>query len=153
MELQTLRTVIRPFRETDFGDLQEILGDSRTMEALEPAYTPEKTRKFLQTFCIQKRGALAVEEENRGKVIGYILFCPQEADVYEMGWIFNRQYWGRGLAYESCAAVLEYGFSVRKAHKIWAETIDEEKSVGLMEKLGMHPEGILRSHTRDRQRN
>jgi RimJ/RimL family protein N-acetyltransferase len=35
------------------------------------------------------------------------------------------------------------------AHKIFAETIDPVGSVGLMEKLGMTREGVLRRHTTD----
>ena len=35
------------------------------------------------------------------------------------------------------------------AHKVFAETIDEIKSVELMKKLGMKLEGIQRSQTKD----
>lgn len=149
MLFETERTILRRFRREDLEDLQEILGDSQTMEALEPAYTLEKTQTFLETFCMDRQGALAVVEKATGKVIGYLLFCPHEEGIYELGWIFNRRFWRRGLAYESCTALIRYAFSVLGAHKLFAETIDGVRSVGLMQKLGMHPEGIQRSHTQD----
>ena len=37
---------------------------------------------------------------------------------------------------------MDYGFSKLKLRKIFAETVDGVKSVGLMRKLGMEPEEI-----------
>ena len=82
-------------------------------------------------------------------MIGYILFNEFDKDVYEMGWFYNRNYWRQGYAYESCKAVISYAFGELKVHKIFAETIDHVKSVSLMKKLGMLPEGIQRSQTKD----
>lgn len=149
MFIETERMIIREFAPDDLDDLQEIFGDAETMKNCEPAYDREKTEKFLREFCIGKRGAVAAVLKESSKVIGYILFREHDASVYEIGWIFNRQYWREGYAYESCRAVIEYGFSKRSIHKIFAEAIDGVKSVGLMKKLGMRLEGIQREQTDD----
>lgn len=86
-------------------------------------------------------------------MIGYILFKAFEEGVYEIGWIFNKNYWRQGYAFESCKAVVEYAFNQLEAHKIFAEVIDSVKSVGLMKKLGMRLEGIQRSQTKDNDGN
>ena len=86
-------------------------------------------------------------------MIGYILLKEYEKSVYEMGWIFNRSFWRQGYAYESCRTVLDYAFQELLAHKVFAEAIDAEKSVGLMKKLGMRLEGIQRSQTKDNDGN
>ena len=86
-------------------------------------------------------------------MIGYILFKAFEEGVYEIGWIFNKNYWRQGYAFESCKAVVEYAFNQLEAHKIFAEAIDSVKSVGLMKKLGMRLEGIQRSQTKDNDGN
>lgn len=86
-------------------------------------------------------------------MIGYILFNEIEEGVYEMGWFYNRSFWQQGYAYESCRAVIDNAFEELKVHKIFAETTDAVKSVGLMKKLGMQPEGIQRSQTRDNHGN
>ncbi len=153
MHMETPRLIIRNFVHEDGGDLQEILGDSETMQYCEPAYTLPQTQKFLDSFCIASQGGVAVACKETNKVIGYILFKETHKGVYEMGWFFNRNTWGRGYALESCKAVIAYAFETLNAHKIFAETIDRVKSVGLMEKLGMQPEGVQRSHTRDLQGN
>lgn len=149
MYIETQRLIIRDFLITDAEDLHEILGDDETMKNCEPAYDFAKTEKFLQDFCIEGRGAVAATLKENNKVIGYILFNDIEEDVYEMGWFFNRKYWGLGIAYEACSKVIEYAFDELNAHKIFAETIDAKKSVGLMKRLGMVQEGIQRSQTRD----
>lgn len=153
MFLETPRMMIRDFVPEDAADLQEILGDTETMKNCEPAYELEKTRRFLLDFCIGRKGAVAAVQKESGKVIGYILFHESGEGVYEMGWFFHRGFWRQGYAYESCSAVIDHAFGQRKAHKIFAETIDTVKSVGLMQKLGMRLEGIQRSQTRDRYGN
>lgn len=141
MKLETQRLFIREFLPGDAQDLYEILGDAQTMACSEPPYTLEGTRAFLEDFCIRKNAALAAEERESGKVIGYLLFKALEEGVYELGWFFNRRYWRRGYAWEACSAVKEYAFTRLRARKLVAETIDTERSVPLMEKLGMVREG------------
>lgn len=144
MRLETKRLLIREFCADDAQDLYEILGDEETMTYSEPPYTLERTRAFLEDFCIRKKAALAAEERTSGKVIGYLLFKALEEGVYELGWFFNRNCWRRGYAYEACSAVKEYAFRQLRARKIVAETIDTERSVPLMERLGMKREGAER---------
>ncbi len=149
MQTETERTIIREFTMEDDTALLEIFGDAETMKNCEPAYDLAKVRNFLKTFCIGRHGALAAIDKDSGKLIGYILFNEYEPEVYEIGWIFHKACWRQGYAYESCKAVLDYGFREKGAHKIFAEAIDGIKSVGLMKKLGMHPEGIQREQTRN----
>lgn len=153
MYIETDRLIIRDFVSEDVGDLQEIFGDDETMELCEPAYDLEQTKAFLEEFCIERKGAVAAVEKVTGKVIGYILFKDYEEDVYEMGWFFNRKYWGCGYAYEACKGVVDYAFEELYVHKIFAESLDGVKSVGLMKKLGMVQEGIQRSQTKDNHGN
>ena len=153
MYIETPRMIIRDFTPEDVADLHDIFRDDETMENCEPAYDFEKTKKFLTSFCIDRKGAVAAVHKESGKVIGYILFNEADEGVYEMGWIYNRQFWRQGLAFESCMAVIDYAFAELKAHKVFAEAIDAVKSVGLMQKLGMQLEGIQRSQTKDNHDN
>lgn len=145
--IETERLVIRRFCFDDLNDLFEILGDRETMQCLEPPYDKDAAKKFLLDFCIARKGALAVALPKSGKMIGYLLFnrCGS-ADVYEMGWIFNKELWRKGYAFEACSAVIRYAFSELGAHKVFAETVDAVKSVPLMKKLGMKREGLQRKH-------
>jgi len=147
MHIETDRIILRNFAESDLSDLHEIFGDPIVMEHTEPPYDLEKTQKFLTDFCIGRGGAFAAVLKENGKVIGYMLFkTGDEPEIYEMGWIFNKDYWGRGYAYEICARLIAYGFEDMKLHKINAHATDALKSVSLMKKLGMTQEGIQRKH-------
>ena len=145
--------IVRNFQMDDVKDFQEILGDDETMIHCEPAYSLDKTTDFLQKFCIEKKAAVAAVHKENNKMIGYILFKESEKKVYEIGWFFNRNYWRKGFAYEACKAIINYAFDTLNAHKIFAETIDGEKSVNLMKKLGMKLEGIQRSQIKDNSGN
>lgn len=127
--------------------------NAETMKNCEPAYDFEKTKDFLQSFCIGRNGAVAAVHKQSQKMIGYILFNEIDPAVYEMGWIFNRSYWRQGYAYEACKAVIDYAFCELNARKVFAETIDGVKSAGLMQKLGMKSEGVQRSQTKDNDGN
>ncbi len=149
MHIETRRLLIRAFTLDDAEGLQTILGDDEVMKNCEPAYSLEKTRRFLSEFCIGKKGAVAAIHKESGTLIGYILFHSLEADVYEIGWFFRRDVWRQGYAHEACKAVMNDAFCNRGARKIFAETIDRIRSVGLMKKLGMRPEGIEKSPATD----
>ena len=123
-----------------------MLGDTISCALLLKA---DSLKEFLTSFCIARKGAVAAVHKESGKMMGYILFNGFDEGVYEMGWIFNRNYWRQGYAYESCKAVIDYAFTELKVHKVFAEAIDAVKSVGLMKKLGMQLEGIQRSQTKD----
>ena len=153
MYIETPRMIVRDFSPEDAADLQEILGDDETMKYCEPAYDFEKTEKFLTSFCIGRKGAVAAVHKEGSKLIGYILFNEIDKGIYELGWFFNRSFWRRGYAYESCKSVIDYAFGELNAHKVFAETIDAVKSVGLMRKLGMQLESIQTHQTEDTHDN
>jgi RimJ/RimL family protein N-acetyltransferase len=111
----------------------------------------EKTDCFLREFCIERdpKGAYATVLKETGKVIGYVLFTSiDEPEIYEIGWIFNKDYWRKGYAFEICSRLIRHGFEDLELHKISAEAIDSDKSVSLMKKLGMQLEGVQRKHSK-----
>ena len=149
MYLETDRMILRDFTTNDFDDFHEIFSDPIVMENTEPPYDRKKSANFLKSFCIERKpkGAFAAVLKETGKVIGYVLFKPIDAaGIYEIGWIFNKDYWRKGYAYEICQRLIQYGFEEMKLHKICAEAIDIEKSVSLMKKLGMVKDGVFRKH-------
>ena len=156
MLLETERLRIRDYRATDLADFYEIFSDAETMRFIEPPYDRARCERWLRYFADNPAVAYAVEEKQSGRVIGHALFkqLPGEATgVYEIGWIYNRRFWGRGYAREASSALIGYGFDALSLHKICAETLDAQKSVALMRALGMTREGVFRAHTRDSDGN
>lgn len=67
MYIETPRMILRNFVPEDAADLYEILGDEETMENCKPAYDLEKTKVFLQSFCMERKGAVAAVHKQRVK--------------------------------------------------------------------------------------
>jgi RimJ/RimL family protein N-acetyltransferase len=68
----------------------------------------------------------------------------QEADI---GYEFAPAYWGQGYATEAAQAIMAFGFTELKVHRIWSWCIAENVgSARVMEKLGMRQEGRLREN-------
>lgn len=153
MHIETPRLLLRRFTMEDFSALWDILGDPETMEHM-ASYTWEEAREFLRTFCVERTppGACAAVLRESGRLIGYLL-CNQidEPGIYELGWIFNRQFWRQGYAFEAVSALMDDLFRKQGAHKVVAETEDVGRSLPLMEKLGLHREGVFRQHCRNRE--
>ena len=109
MNIETPRMIIRDFIPEDAADLHEIFGDDETMKNCEPAYDFDKTKEFLTSFCIGRKGAVAAVHKESNKVIGYILFNEADEGVYEMGWIYNRSFWRQGIYGYGEAPLFGYG--------------------------------------------
>ena len=87
----------------------------------------------------------AVELKASGKVIGKLYLKNQDFfDSYELGYTFNRNYWGKGYASESAKALMQYAFTELSARRIIAEAdIRNTRSCRLLEKLGFRREGVF----------
>lgn len=147
MRLETERLIIREFTMDDLPALWDIFRDEETMEHMAPM-TQRETEEFLRDFCVERTppGAFAAQLRDGG-LAGYVLFNQVDAPgIYELGWVFRRELWGRGLAREASAALLDYAFAALDAHKVMAQTEDTVRAVPLLERLGLRREGIFRRH-------
>jgi len=122
--VETKRLLVRRLTLEDAPALYEVLSDPAVMRYIEPPFTPEQTRAFLlQAGCCEpplvygvvwKGSADPEMEPGKGqggsdafKLIGHLIWHPWEDEAMELGWILRRDYWGRGIARELTAALLE----------------------------------------------
>jgi len=142
--IESERLGLRRFLESDCRDLYEYLSVPEVVR-----YEPYKPLTYKQ--CVNEvRGRAgssnywAVVLKDSGKVIGNIFFKqkdPLRLMTWELGYILNRDYWGRGYAAESARLVMRYGFENMGAHRIVATCNQlNERSWRLMERLGMRRE-------------
>lgn len=99
--LITERLLIRTFQENDWEDLFEYLSDEEVVR-FEP-YGPlssEQARKEAADRTNDPSFHGVCLREN-GKLIGNLYFHQLESDLWELGYVFNRSYQGRGYATES----------------------------------------------------
>jgi len=156
----TERLKIRWFTENDYADLYEYLSDRRTYK-----YEPGKPITITQSkkLCIERsknRIFYAVELKSENKIIGHIYFNgidPKELLTYEIGFIFNNAYQGKGYAAEAVRNFIQRQYSIKNIHKIIAHCNPLNiKSWRLLERLKFKREGKLRKNiffNRDKNNN
>ena len=79
-------------------------------------------------------------------MIGNVYLGKREFESLEIGYVFNKEYWGNGYARESCAALMKKAFA-EGVHRIFAECDpDNLGSWKLLENLGFTREAHLRKN-------
>ncbi len=144
---ETDRLVIRRFRPEDWKDLYEYLSDEKVVK-YEPYDVFDEEACKLEAENRSKNGAFwAVSLKESGKVIGNVYFQQQEPTdfmTWEIGYVFNSGYYGKGYAAESCRKLIDYGFVEKNARRIIAMCNPQNSpSWKLLERLGMRREGHL----------
>ena len=93
-------------------------------------------------------GRLAVIEKETSQFIGWsgIKLLTDEVNgfknVYELGYRFLPEFWGKGYATESALASLDLGFNQLNADKIYAYAdVDNQSSNHVLTKLGFENKG------------
>ena len=146
--IKTQRLFLRRFTKDDWQDLYEYLSDPDVVKH-EP-YDPisEEQAKEWTGYRVDSTDFFAVCLNNEsGKMIGNVYFAKQEFDTYEIGYVFNKTYWGKGYAREAAAAVIKNAFLHEGAHRVTANCNPENApSWQLLERIGMKREGHLRKN-------
>lgn len=79
-----------------------------------------------------------------GKLIGNIYLSEQGFDTWELGYVFNKNFQGKGYATEAAFALVDYVFKEKKAHRVIAMCNPLNiASWKLLEKLNLRKEGHL----------
>lgn len=125
MILETERIYLREMNQTDFNSLCKILQDKDTMYAYEGAFNDNEVQEWLdrQISRYQKWnfGLWAVILKDNDEMIGQCGLTMQpwkEAEVLEIGYLFNRLYWHKGYATEAAIACKKYAFEILKATEV-----------------------------------
>ncbi len=114
------------------------------------SYTEEAAREVIERQRDVEPGTpgqwftFAAELKETGEMIGHVALSvkPDDERQAEMGFTFARAHQGRGLAREAAEGVLGYSFSVLRLHRVVAVAdCENERSVALLERLGMRREG------------
>lgn len=146
MQIETERLILRRFCKSDLQDLYEYLSDEEVVR-FEP-YKPMDLQEAENTlnWRMTTEEMLAVELKASGKMIGNVYLGQRDFEARELGFVFNRQYWGQGYARESCNALMQHAFATG-VHRIYGECDPENvHSWRLLERLGFRREAHLREN-------
>lgn len=119
-QIETNRLILRRYTEDDLDDLYEYLSDPVVVQ-YEPykAMTKEEATENLR-WRISTEEMIAVELKENHKMIVNVYLGNRDFDALEIGYVFNKDYWGCGYAYEACKALIEDRFR-KGTHRIYAE--------------------------------
>jgi len=151
VRLETERLVLRSWEERDRGPLARVLGDPEVRRFYPKALSfEEASAQFDAVLAKQAEKGFhfgAAELKADGRFVGMIgLGFP--ADVIrdaiagrpevEIGWQFDKTFWGQGLAPEAARAWLNWGFATAGLDEVVAFTSEGNlPSQRVMEKIGM----------------
>lgn len=144
--LETDRLILRRYCKEDLQDLYEYLSDEEVV--MHEPYKPMNMTEVQENleWRISTDEMIAVELKNNKKMIGNVYLGKREFEALEIGFVFNKEYWGNGYAKESCAALIQKAFT-EGVHRIFAECDpDNLGSWKLLESLGFTREAHLRKN-------
>ncbi len=140
MQCKTERCLIRELVPDDWKSMQKIAVDFRKSKyavydmplPVEDAEIIARTKQFAQT---QMFYAVLLHDV----MIGYICF-HEDHGMYDLGYCFHSDYQGKGYAFESCCAMMNYIFHERSINIFTAGTALKNKpSCKLLEKAWIYP--------------
>jgi [ribosomal protein S5]-alanine N-acetyltransferase len=154
--LETPRLILRALRMEDAADMYEYAVDHEiAVNGLwEPFHTFQDSiddlRETLERYAEGPCYDWAVEHKADAKMIGRIGLhgYHQKDERADLGYAYNRRYWGQGYGTEAAMRVLEFGFCELNLHRVSASVLpDNVGSVRLLQKIGMRYEGTKREIT------
>lgn len=146
MIAETERLILRRYKNSDLEDLYDYLSDPDVVK-----YEPYKAMTMNQVkdnlkWRITTEEMIAVELMSNHKMIGNVYLGKRDFESLEIGYVFNKDYWGKGYARESCNKLIELEFA-NGIHRIFAECDpDNLASWRLLESLGFVREAHLREN-------
>lgn len=153
MELTTDRLILRDFVFEDWPDVLAYQRDPRYLRYYPwTDRSPEDVQRFVQMFLDQQavrprlKYQLVITLKTTGRLIGNCGVRMKSSDAHEadIGYELAPDQWGHGYATEAARAMIEFGFTHLKVHRIWSWCIaDNVASARVLERLGLHLEGRL----------
>ena len=143
-QLETERLILRRKKDEDIPFMVKMFNDDEVREFL-GGYPPKDERSCTGMVRHRKETEWAVTLKETGEYLGEV-HIPNIVDNYlgEIGYLFLREHWGKGFAYEAVTAMIEYAKNTLNLKRLYA-TIDNkgDKSKKLIEKLGFSLVAVL----------
>jgi RimJ/RimL family protein N-acetyltransferase len=151
--LETARLVLRRLSADDADFILELLNQSSFIRYIgdKGVRNTDDAIRYIETGPIASYerfgfGLYLVELKETGASIGMCGLLKRDSlpDV-DVGFAFLPGYWSQGFAFESAAAVMNYGRGALGLRRIVAITsLDNDASIKLLEKLGLRFEGLIK---------
>ncbi len=163
--LETPRVILRPMKEDDHEVLLSLASDPEifkyfTRDLSQPGELKAWIEEALRGKAEGTRMPFTIYDKDEKQVCG----CTSYGNVsfydkrIEIGWTWLApQFIGKGVNKQAKFALISYAFEVMKMERVEIKTdLLNERSKAALIKVGMKPEGVLRSHMQmhsDRRRD
>lgn len=143
--IETNRTFLKKINKNDFIEIKAILQDIDVMYAWEHAFSNDEVKWWIdeniRRYEEDGYSYFAVVLKSSKNIIGVCGLINEYADGEKnvgIGYIFNKNYWKMGYAFESASAIVDYGFEKLGLEQITAQIRPQnERSIKLANKLKM----------------
>src|SRR4030095_3221708 len=143
--IETERLLLRTFTEDDAALLFELNIDPEVTRYTHDAMTDLSQAKkvldevILTQYALYNHGRWAVLQKSNLQFAGWCgLKCVPERQEIDLGYRFEKIFWGKGFATEAAFACLPYGFNRLGFQKIVGRALPENlASIRVLEKCGL----------------
>ncbi len=92
------RFYVRKMTPADLEPLHALLSDPEVMKYLEPPFTRAQTEAFLETQGLAAEPRILAAEDPQHRFIGYVICHDYDETSKEIGWVLQKDVWGRHAA-------------------------------------------------------
>ena len=145
--ISTERLGLRRWQQSDLDPFAKMNSDEAVMKYFPAILNRNESIAMIQRigdhFEKHRFGLYVVEEKKSGSFIGFTGFSIPSFEIFftpciEIGWRYQKEYWGKGFATEAAQACLQYGFNTLGFQQIFSFTaVLNLPSENLMRRIGM----------------
>lgn len=122
--IENKRIYLREMTVEDLSNLGSILKDEETMYAYEASFTDKQVNSWfewnLKSYQEHGFGLWAVIDKVTNQFVGQcgLVFSDVEGEqLLEVGYLLNKQFWGKGYAREASSLCLDYARKLGAHHQ------------------------------------
>lgn len=153
--ITTKRLLLRMFQTEDASEVTKLCNNYNIFKNtlyLPYPYSIEDALSWIENhienFNDNRSYEFAITDKVTGKLYGAIaLTNNQNFNNGELAYWVGETFWGNGYATEASKAIIEFAFTEKQYHKVYARYFNSNLSSGrVLQKIGMKQEGILKDH-------
>jgi len=162
MVLETSRLWLREMQQADYSALCKILQDEDVMYAYEGVFSDAEVQEWLdkqiRNYKELSFGLWAVMLKGTDNMIGQCGLTMQnysDKQILEVGYLFQKSFWGKGYATEAAVACRDYAFekldatevfSIIRDTNIASQNVAKRNGMAIVDTFIKHYRGIDMPH-------
>lgn len=141
--ITTTRFHLREKLPSDAEDMYLLNADPEVIKYTgDPPFRDEaEALAFIKSYDHFKKngfGRWVIVDQKTNEYLGWCGLKRHEDGMIDIGYRIKKEHWGKGIASETAAACLDYGFSVLDMNEIVGRSASENlASIRILEKIGM----------------